>query len=243
MQKMKKIVLLVTIAGMLAHTYAPAQQPNYDKSMEYQLRSMELGDLEFSPKEYYNIFHGEPAAENLWQADSYSVYDDHWQWEGFNSHWELRLNKKKSKATPLNPLRWETNVVDIETKYKFAEMRDSVTHELQRQVSLAADCEIDLYYNAYKPKFDKYDNSITDLITTYLVKSGDGLGLVGDAFGIEDETLDEFYSIREARNDAHEAYMESTKKDEVYRDILERYQNLHKKMVWRVMMLNIKTKN
>lgn len=240
---MKRFSLLVFVACMLAQASIFAQVPNYDKSMEHQLKSMELGDLDFKPKEYYNIFHGEPAAENLWSADSYSVYDDHWQWEGFHSHWELKLNKEKSKAKPLNPIRWETDLTDVETKYKFEEMRDSIVHELERQVSLAADCELDKYYNAYKPKFDKYDSSITDLVTAYLVKSGDGMGLIGDAFGIEEETLDELYSIREARNDAHEAYMESTRKEEVYRDVLDRYQKLHNKMVWRVMMLNIKTNN
>lgn len=233
---MKHRILLFTLT-IMAVSNAIAQAPNYDKSLEHQFMAMELGKIDFTPKEYYRIMHGDPDVLNLWLGDRYAVYDWTWEWAGLHSGFEWKFNANESKARNVNPKRDEVLALEVLADKEFETMMDTIKNEFVRQLALAADCEIDKYYNAYEPMFDKFDDSLTNLISRYFVASGNGDGTIGDFLNIRDDVLNELSSIRQARSNAHDAYMESTQKDEVYRSVLQRYKDLHKKMVWRVWFL------
>ena len=127
---------------------ALAQTVVYDKSRQRQWQAMELGEIDFHPKEYYRIMHGEPEALNLWMGDSYAVYDHNWHWRGFHSGWSWDFNADKSTAVNLAPKRLAALAEFYLTDKQYEEMMDTINHQVQRELSRAADCEIDKYYEA-----------------------------------------------------------------------------------------------
>lgn len=219
-----------------------AQTIVYDESRQKQWQAMELGKIEFTPKEYYRIMHGEPEALNLWLGDRYAVYDHEWEWAGLHSGWTWTFNANKSKAVNVSPKRLAALAEFALTEKKYEEMMDTLNHQFQRELSRAADCEIDKYYDAYKPDFDRYDKSIADLMARYIVRCGDSSTERGDRLNILDDAVSDLQFLRETVSNTHSAYMESMLKEEVYADVLERYKKLHKKMFWRVFAVEGKDK-
>ena len=120
---------------------------------------------------------------------------------------------------------------------------DTINHQVQRELSRAADCEIDKYYEAYRPSFQLYEESIADLLTRYIVGSGASSAGAADKFNELDNMVGELRVLRETASNTHGAYMESMLKEEVYADVLERYKKLNKKLFWRVFALEGKSKH
>ena len=232
---MKKILTIIIMAMISLHSLA--QTPVYDKSRQRQWQAMELGEINFTPKEYYRIFHGEPDALNLWMGDKYAVYDHKWEWSGLHSGWTWKFNEEKSKAVNLAPKRMAALAEFYLTDMLYEEMMDSLNHQVQRELSRAADCEIDKYFEAYKPTLDRYDRNVTDLLTRYIVASGASSAGPADQFNVLDEMVDELRVLRETATNTHNSYMESMLKEEVYADVLERYKKLNKRLFWRVFAL------
>ena len=222
---------------------ALAQTVVYDKSRQRQWQAMELGEIDFHPKEYYRIMHGEPEALNLWMGDSYAVYDHNWHWRGFHSGWSWDFNADKSTAVNLAPKRLAALAEFYLTDKQYEEMMDTINHQVQRELSRAADCEIDKYYEAYRPSFQLYEESIADLLTRYIVGSGASSAGAADKFNELDNMVGELRVLRETASNTHGAYMESMLKEEVYADVLERYKKLNKKLFWRVFALEAKSKH
>ena len=230
-----KRILTIIMAMMTLNSLA--QTPVYDKSRQRQWQAMELGEIDFTPKEYYRIFHGEPEALNLWLGDRYAIYDHKWEWAGFHSGWTWKFNAEKSKAVNLAPKRMAALAELYLIDKQYEEMMDTLNHQVMRELSRAADCEIDKYYEAYKPTFQKYDSNIADLLTRYIVASGACSIGGADKLNVLDEMVDELRVLRETTTNTHNAYMESMLKEEVYADVLERYKKLNKRLFWRVFAL------
>lgn len=223
---------LMILAALLITAQGFAQEQWDDESMQKQLQAMELGDIEFTPKEYYRILHGKPEPLNFGLGDSYSVYDHEWQWGGIH-HTGMRWNFKPNKSIAKNvfPKRVEYTAADSITAWFSEEMMDTLAHQATREIGRAADCTLDLYYDAYSDLFDKYDKNITDNLSSYLVSSGkmvDGTFVVGDKMGIKDKTILELNKLREMVANTHSAYMESTLKEEIYSMLLQDYKKLNK---------------
>lgn len=230
---MKKIVTLALMMAMTVGAMAQTVTTWEDESMQKQLQAMELGEIEFTPKEYYRILHGKPELLNLWLGDNYAVYDHNWHWAGFHSGYRWDFNQDKSKAQNVFPNRVAYAVVDSLTAAKILSMRDTLLHQVERELARAADCEIDLYYPIYKELFDEYDKNVTLSLTNYLVNCGSFANSSfqpGDQLGIKDNTILELNKLRELVTNTHNAYMESTMKEEMYNDILDKY----KKLAWMV---------
>ena len=238
---MRKIFTILLTACLALD--AVAQSVVYDKSRQRQWQAMELGEIDFYPKEYYRIMHGKPEALNLWMGDSYSVYDHNWHWAGFHSGYRWDFNAEKSTAVNLAPKRLAALAEFYLTDKQYEEMMDTINHQVQRELSRAADCEIDKYYEAYRPSFQLYEESITDLLTRYIVGSGAGPAGAADRFNELDNMVAELNVLRETASNTHGAYMESMLKEEVYADVLERYKRLNKKLFWRVFTLEGKGKH
>ena len=96
---------------------------------------------------------------------------------------------------------------------------------------------LDKYYEAYRPSFQLYEESIADLLTRYIVGSGASSAGAADKFNELDNMVGELRVLRETASNTHGAYMESMLKEEVYADVLERYKKLNKKLFWRVFAL------
>ena len=238
---MKKTMTLLLMACLTLK--ALSQTPVYDKSRQRQWQAMELGEMDFHPKEYYRIMHGKPEELNLWQGDSYAVYDHNWHWHGLNSGWSWDFNEDKSTAANLAPKRMAALVELYLADKQYEEMMDTINHQVQRELSRAADCEMDKYYDAYRPSYQLYEESITDLMTRYIVGSGASSAGVADKFNELDNMVDELRVLRETAANTHGAYMESMLKEEVYADVLERYKRLNKKLFWRVFALEGKSRH
>lgn len=231
---MKTLYFLTLLMAMIVIKPGYAQTIVYDESRQKQWQAMELGKIEFTPKEYYRIMHGEPEVLNLWLGDRYAVYDHEWEWAGLHSGWTWTFNANKSKAVNVSPKRLAALAEYALTEQKYKEMMDTLNHQFQRELSRAVDCEIDRYYEAYKASFQQYERSIADMMTRYIVGSGASSAGAGDKFNILDDAISEYNFLHETVNNTHSAYMESMLKEEVYADVLERYKKLHKKMFWRV---------
>ena len=232
---MKRILPIIAMAMMTMNTLA--QTPVYDKSRQRQWQAMELGEIDFTPKEYYRIFHGEPEALNLWLGDRYAVYDHNWHWAGLHSGFRWDFNSEKSKAVNLAPKRMAALAEFYLIDKLYEEMMDTLSHQMQRELSRAADCEIDKYFEAYKPSFQSYESSICDLMARYVEYSTPTYCGPPDDFHEMDNMVDELRVLRETVSNTHNAYMESMLKEEVYADVLERYKKLNKKLFWRVFVL------
>lgn len=237
---MKRIYTLLLTACLVCN--AMAQSVVYDKSRQRQWQAIELGEIDFYPKEYYRIMHGEPELLNLWMGDSYAVYDHNWHWAGFHSGFRWDFNAEKSKAVNLAPKRLAALAEFYLIDKQYEEMMDTINHQVQRELSRAADCEIDKYYEAYRPSYQLYEESISKLLTRYIVGSGASSAGAADKFNELDNMVDEIRVLRETVSNTHNAYMESMLKEEVYADILERYKKLNKKLFWRVFALEGKNK-
>lgn len=237
---MKRIYTLLLTACLVCN--AMAQSIVYDKSRQRQWQAIELGEIDFYPKEYYRIMHGEPELLNLWMGDSYAVYDHNWHWAGFHSGFRWDFNAEKSKAVNLAPKRLAALAEFYLIDKQYEEMMDTINHQVQRELSRAADCEIDKYYEAYRPSYQLYEESISKLLTRYIVGSGASSAGAADKFNELDNMVDEIRVLRETVSNTHNAYMESMLKEEVYADILERYKKLNKKLFWRVFALEGKNK-
>ena len=230
---MKKFFSLLIMAMVTIGINAQSVTTWYNESMQKQLQAMELGEVEFTPKEYYRFLHGKPDALNLWLGDNYAVYDHNWHWAGLHSGFRWDFNAEKSKAQNVFPYRLAYTATDSLTANRILAMRDTLLNQVEREVARAADCEIDLYYPVYKDLFDKYDSNITCSLTDYLVNCGSFVNSSfqpGDKLGIKENTILELNKIRELVTNTHNAYMESTLKEEMYNDILDKY----KKLAWMV---------
>ena len=240
---MKTIYLFAFVMALAATKPCLAQTVVYDESRKKQWQAMELGSIDFTPKEYYRIMHGEPEAENLWMGDRYAVYDHKWQWSGLHSGWTWKFNAEKSKAVNVSPKRLaalaEYALIDLQYK----EMMDSLNHQFQRELSRAADCEIDKYYDAYQPEFTRYQKAIGGLITRYTASCAATTNGNPDMLNVLEDTFNEYYLLNEVVENTHSAYMESMLKEEVYADVLEKYKKLHKKLFWRVFAVEGKSKH
>ena len=240
---MKKIFFLSLLITAAFAAKGIAQTPVYDESRQKQWQAMELGEIEFTPKEYYRIMHGKPEVLNLWLGDNYAVYDHNWHWAGLHSGFRWDFNAEKSKAVNVSPKRLAALVEYALTDLQYKEMMDTLNHQFQRELSKAADCEIDKYFDAYKPDFDRYEKSIADLMTRYIVGSGASSAGRADKFNILDDAISELNFLRETANNTHSAYMESMLKEEVYADVLERYKKLNKRLFWRVFAVEGQSKH
>ncbi len=231
---MRTIYFFTLIMALAMSKWCHAQTTVYDESRQKQWQAMELGEIEFTPKEYYRIMHGEPEILNLWLGDNYAVYDHNWHWEGIYSGFRWDFNAEKSKAVNVSPKRLAAlaEYSLIEKQYK--EMMDTISHQFQRELSRAADCEIDKYYDAYQPEFSRYQRAIDNLITRYTVNSAALTNGNIDKLNVLDEALNEYAFLNETVSNTHSAYMESMLKEEVYADVLKRYKKLHKRLFWRV---------
>ena len=237
---MKKTMTLLLMACLTLNVLA--QTVVYDKSRQRQWQAMELGEIDFHPKEYYRIMHGEPEALNLWMGDSYAVYDHNWHWAGLHSGFRWDFNAEKSTAVNVAPKRLAALAEFYLTDKQYEEMMDTINNQLLRELSRAADCEIDKYYEAYRPSYQLYETSICDLMARYVEYSTPTYCGAPDDFHEMDNMVDELRVLRETVSNTHGAYMESMLKEEVYADILERYKRLNKKLFWRVFALEGKSK-
>ena len=222
---------------------ALAQTVVYDKSRQRQWQAMGLGERDLHPQEDYPITHGQPEALNLWMGHSYAVYDHNWHWAGFHSGYRWDFNADKSTAVNLAPKRLAALAEFYLTDKQYEEMMDTINHQVQRELSRAADCEIDKYYEAYRPSFQLYEESIADLLTRYIVGSGASSAGAADKFNELDNMVGELRVLRETASNTHGAYMESMLKEKVYADVLERYKKLNKKLFWRVFALEGKSRH
>ena len=204
---------------------AGAQNIVEDEDLRKQLQAMELGEIDFSPKTYYRIMHGEPEVLNAWLGDKYAVYDHKWEWAGFHSGFEWKFNQNKSKAINIAPLReaYELEMRLVRDQYR--EVRDSLVHRMVFEMNKAAACEFDLNYAVYKDEFQKYDDSVIDLMNgySYILRNKDRYGILGNI----QEELDE---CRQFVGNIHDAYMENASKEEAYSDIRKKYQKLLRRM-------------
>ena len=237
---MKKTMTLLLMACLTLNVLA--QTVVYDKSRQRQWQAMELGEIDFHPKEYYRIMHGEPEALNLWMGDSYAVYDHNWHWAGLHSGFRWDFNAEKSTAVNVAPKRLAALAEFYLTDKQYEEMMDTINNQLLRELSRAADCEIDKYYEAYRPSYQLYETSICDLMARYVEYSTPTYCGAPDDFHEMDNMVDELRVLRETVSNTHDAYMESMLKEEVYADVLERYKRLNKKLFWRVFALEGKSK-
>ena len=233
---MRKYVLFLFCS--LLSICAIAQEKWDDETLQKQFQAMELGEIDFTPKEYYRILHGKPDLLNLWLGDNYAVYDHKWQWSGIHSGWTWKFNADKSKAKNVYPSRILYTASDSLTTRLSEEMMDTLLHQVNRELGRAVDCTVDLYYDAYKDLFNAYDKSITENLSIYLVESGkmvNGTLVTGDIMGIKDKTILELNKIRQMIDNTHNAYLESTQKEELYSTLLQDYKKLN-----RIVYLNMK---
>lgn len=221
---------LILIFAVLSQINILAQTSVYDESMQKQWQAMELGKIEFTPKEYYRFMHGEPELLNLWMGDRYAVYDWNWHWAGLHSGFRWDFNAEKSKAVNVNPKRVAAGVEYALTDKQYEEMMDSVNHELTRELGRAADCEIDKYYEVYKPSFEKYDKAVANLFTRYIVASGASSAGYADKLGVYDSVRLKMMELRQVTANTHSDYMESILKNEIYDQILQDWKKLHRRL-------------
>lgn len=151
---MSKLALSFIIA--VFPCFSLAQIVISDEDLQNQLRSMETGPVEFSPKEYYMAFH-----DNGLGRDSYSVY-----------HWELPtlkyplgrfvLSTDRSKAKPLVEYYRSPRIAleALNAAYAKEEM-NQINEQLQNETEEAIDRQVDLAYPKYKDNFNAMQDNIS----------------------------------------------------------------------------------
>lgn len=127
-----------------------------DEDLQNQLRSMETGPVDFSPKDYYMAFH-----DNGLGRDSYSVY--HWTYPNPIKYplGKLELDLDRSKARPLvEYYRAPRAAFDVlNAEYSKKELEE-INEQLETETADALERQFDLVYSKYKDEFSNLQVNI-----------------------------------------------------------------------------------
>lgn len=212
---MKKLFLSIIIA--LCPCFCLAQIAISDEDLQNQLRSMETGPVEFSPKEYYMAFH-----DNGLGRDSYSVY-----------HWELPtlkhplgrfvLSTDRSKAKPLvEYYRTPRIAIEIMNGTFAKEEMDQIEEQLQNETEEAVDRQVDLAYPKYKDSFIAMQNSISEKLQYCLTASkGEMLDHVTRISAMNERLCDQISYVHKDITDGIGNDMPLADREKEYLDIYE----------------------
>jgi len=218
---MKRVLLLFCMT--LTMSYATAQSVEVKKNSDRiaQLKAMELGDIEFSPKSYYATIHNKPDYDNLWLGDSYSVYDKHWSWSW--GHWGIhyRFNASKSKAKNVQPMRVADQIYIKGQKSETQKTLDSLKQQFNYETGKAIDCSVDKTYSVFSSQFKKLDEEIQNNILAYY-----DLSDAMDNYKMVENCTNKLALYRERLSTIHRSYMESSLKREAYQDLIDKMQKL-----------------
>jgi len=230
---MKQKKLFSCLLGLLFSCTLQAQVPVTDEGRVAQLKAMELGEINFSPKWYYAFMHNHSTAWNLGlgQNDKYSWYDYEWQWSGFKSGYHLKFKPKKSKATNLQPLRMSGLVTLIDQNKRTKETLDSLREQFNWYTSRETDCVMDKTYPAFKQDFEVLQNRISaNLTNCYALRD------CTDNDGQIEECTLLFNMYKEHISTIRSAHMENAYKLQAYNKILTQMRYLNN----RTLQLSIK---
>lgn len=225
---MRKIALSIIIA--LFPCFCLAQIAISDEDLQNQLRSMETGPVEFSPKEYYMAFH-----DNGLGRDSYSVY--HWEFPTFKYPLgRFVLSTDRSKAKPLvEYYRTPRIAIEIMNGTFAKEEMDQIEEQLQNETEEAVDRQVDLAYIKYKDNFNAMQNSISQNLQYCLTASnGEMLDHVTRISAMNERLCDQISYVHKDITDGIGNDMPLADREKEYmqiQDSMERVQRVSKLLV------------
>lgn len=212
----------MTIA--LAHLYAQAQVSISDENLQDQLRSMETGPVNFSPKDYYMAVH-----DNGLGRDGYSVY--HWHLPTLKhllGYWELSV--ERSKAKPLIQF-YRTPRIGLEILNKgYAKTEMEQTEEqLEIETKEAIDRQVDLAYDKYKDIFNESVERINGKLQYCLrVSSGEMLDHVSSISSMSSRLCDEISYVHKDISDGVGNDMTLADREKEYMRIEKSFDDIEK---------------